>query len=91
MFKAEYDIYVASLNTAVQEACDVQKLQRNWLLKKYVGAIAQFVAKESDKFEIDKDLETMTTEHQRNNGSRMSQNCNLGLCLCCRFCETFHD
>ena len=34
-------------------------------MKNYVGTIAQFVAKEKDKFELDKDLETMTTEHQQ--------------------------
>ena len=50
-----------------------------------MGTIAEFVAKESDKFEIDKDLETMTTEHQRSNGSRMSCVCLCG-CVCVWLC-----
>ena len=48
--------------------CDeqvLQRLQRRWLLRNYVATIDQFVTKEKDKFELDKDLEAMTPELQQ--------------------------
>ena len=68
LFKAEYDKYFNGLDTAVHEACDeqvLQRLQRRWLLRNYVATIDQFVTKEKDKFELDKDLEAMTPELQQ--------------------------
>ena len=68
LFKAEYDKYLNGLDKAVHEACDeevLQRLQRRWLLGNYVATMDQFVTKEKDKFEFDKDFEAMAPELQQ--------------------------
>ena len=65
LFTAEYDKYFNGLDTSVHEACDEQmsqRLQRSWISKNYVATMEQYVAKEKDKFEFDKELEAMTPE-----------------------------
>ena len=67
LFTAEYDKYFNGLDTSVHEACDEQmsqRLQRSWISKNYVATMEQYVAKEKDKFEFDKELEAMTPELQ---------------------------